>query len=406
MKRRIFGVIIPIFLFVFAVAVEFPSGIDQFAAKGGFSSIPSPVELENEIDPDDYIVGVGDQFLIEKAQEQDVLTIPVLPTGVLSITGFGNIYVSGKTLNEALKMISDEIGPYNRVTLYNLKNIRIPMSGALINPGLHSVNASWRLSDLLRTIEIKKIAKDYAIEIRSAKGNKIVNPYEFYVKGNIEHNPYLHAGESVHIPYVNIEKECVNVNGPVKIRNFYKPEVNDPYYTNKEYENFETGIIPFLPGETLGDLQRRKLMLTKMTDLNQVSVKRGEEFITLNGNDVDKFELKAGDNIEYNQLLGVIVSGHVNLPGSYDFIPEHTISDYIAMAGGVTEKGSGKSAIIIRANEKIRKTENVDLQRGDIVLVKRSADNFIIGDISVLEFVSMLSSIAATLLTAYIAAGS
>ncbi|MDZ7796616.1 MAG: SLBB domain-containing protein [Candidatus Marinimicrobia bacterium] len=96
-----------------------------------------------------------------------------------------------------------------------------------------------------------------------------------------------------------------------------------------------------------------------------------------------------------------MVNGFVNTPGIYNYIQGHTVADYIAMAGGVNSKGSNKAAMIIRDDKKIRKAENTLVERGDIIVVNRSLDHVFFGDISVLQFLSMLASISLTFIAAY-----
>lgn len=154
MNRIIKGIAVLIFLISTLLAVELPFISEQQVPKGAISVIPSPVEMEKELDPETYIVGVGDQFLVENVQEQSIFTLPVLPTGEISIPGVAKINVAGKSLSTAMSDIQKEAGAYSIVTLYNIKNLRVPVTGAVINPGIYSVSASWRLSDLLRMVPL------------------------------------------------------------------------------------------------------------------------------------------------------------------------------------------------------------------------------------------------------------
>lgn len=218
-------------------------------------------------------------------------------------------------------------------------------------------------------------------------------------------NPYLHAGDSIFIPYADIKNECVSVYGPVRINTFVSLTQKDFAPTGYADTVSSVGLIPLIPGETLGDFQRRKVQLTEDVDHQTILVVRGKDNIFISEDDIDTFKLQAGDRIEFATLSSVIVSGHVNEPGSFRFIPGHTVMDYLSMAGGVTEKGSNNSAVIIRGDKKIKKIDDVEIQRGDIILIKRSLDDVLIGETSVLQFISMLASITATLITAYIASG-
>lgn len=346
--------------------------------------IPPPAELETEIDPDEYIVGAGDQFLVEKLQEMSTITVPVSPTGTITIPGSASLRVSGMTLNAASRLITEKVGPYVNVSLYEIKKIRIPVSGAVKNPGIYTVTAANRLSDLIQKVPLRYLGKDFEIHIRSDKDTSIINIYDFYLNGDKSANPYLHAGESVFVPFADPEKECVEVYGPVMVRSF----------------------VPFIRGESLGDFYRRKVMMSDVMNYEKMVIIRDGKQHSVSVAEMDAFDLKAKDKIEFIALSKIMVSGHVNRPGTYDFIPGHTVVDYIAMAGGVSYKGSNKSAIVIRGDEKLRDPMNSEIRRGDIILVRRSAEDILIGEISILSFVSMLATIASTVITAFIAAGS
>ncbi|MFO7841635.1 MAG: SLBB domain-containing protein [Fidelibacterota bacterium] len=351
--------------------------------QGTISMIPPAGELETEIDSNIYIVGVGDQFMIERLQDQSIITIPVSPTGVINIPGKGNVKVSGLTLKEASERIRKRVGSYINVSLYEIKKIRIPITGAVKNPGIYSISAAWRLSDLIKKVPLRYLGKDFEIHIRSKYDTTLINIYDFYLNGEEKSNPYLHAGESVYIPFADPDEECVEVYGPVMVKSF----------------------VPFIKGESLGDFYRRKVVMSDIMNYEKIVVIRNGEQISISMQEMNNFKLQAKDKIEFMNLAKIMVSGHVNRPGTYDFVPGHKVVDYISMAGGTNFKGSSGSAVVIRGSEKIRNPKNLEIKRGDIILVKRSAEDILIGEISILSFVSMLASIASTVITAFIAAG-
>jgi hypothetical protein len=57
--------------------------------------------------------------------------------------------------------------------------------------------------------------------------------------------------------------------------------------------------------------------------------------------------------------------------------------------------------MIIRGNKKIRNAENVMVERGDIIVVKRSLDHIFVGDYSVLQFLATLASMTLSFIAAY-----
>lgn len=381
--KKLSIIILVCMMITFAFSQKDMQGNFENLQLGTLSMIPVPSEMEREIDPDRYIIGVGDQFMVEKLHDMSIMTLPVLPTGVIAIPGTVSIPVSGRTLAEALTLISEQVGPYVHVSLYDVKNIRIPVIGAVRHPGIYSFSAAWRLSDMLGKVPLRYLGKDFEIHIFSDDDTTIVNIYDFYLRGNKESNPYLRAGQSIYIPFADPEKECVEVYGPVMTRSF----------------------VPFINGESLGDFYRRKVMMSDVMNYEKMAIIRDGKQYMLSVDEMDNFQLKAKDKIEFISLAKIVISGHVNRPGTYDFIPGHTIVDYIAMAGGVNHKGSNESAMILRGSEKIRNPRNTEIRRGDIILVKRSVEDIFIGEISILQFVSMLATIASTVITAFIAAG-
>jgi protein involved in polysaccharide export with SLBB domain len=402
LKRFIILLALP---FLFPVTgAEIPSGA-ELQQQANITVLSAPGEMEAEIDPDTYIVGVGDQFLVEKMQDKVMYSLPVLPTGVISIPGVATIKIGGKTLSEALAIISKEAGPYSHVSLYDVKKIRIPVSGAVENPGIYSISAAWRLSDLLKKMPLSSRAKDFAVEIKSKEKNRVVNIYEFYMNGDLDHNPYLHAGESIYIPYADIETECVEIYGPAVYKNSYEYGPEDKTPAGYVDTLTDRGIRPFIPGETLQDFISRKILISDAGDYNSITVTRKGTQIFIPLSELDDFVLEARDKIEFVSMSNVMISGHVNRPGTYSFVPGHSLIDYISMAGGVNQKGSENSALIVREGKKIRHADAIQIQRGDIILVKRSTEDILIGETSVLNFISMIASIAATVITAFIAAG-
>jgi protein involved in polysaccharide export with SLBB domain len=403
--KRLTILLIVILMISAAFAADIQANFDPMQ-QSSFSTLPPPADLEKQIDPDEYIIGVGDQFLVEKIQDKTLYTLPVLPTGIISIPGVAKINIGGKTLTEALEIISEVAGPYSNVSLYDIKNIRIPVSGAINNPGLFTISAAMRLSDLLKQLPLSSTAKDYAIEIKSEDKTDIVNIYEFFIHGDLSHNPYLHAGESVFIPFADIKTECVEVFGPVLFKGSYEFGPEDAISATYVSTISDKGLRPFIPGESLQNFINRKVQISDAVNYDNIMIIRDNEQIYIPLTEMDSFILQARDKIEFITLSEVMVSGHVNKPGTYRFIPGHTVMDYISMAGGVNYKGSENSAIVVRGDKKIKNPKNVEMKRGDIILVKRSAEDILIGETSILYFISLIASIASTVITAFIAAGS
>jgi len=369
-----------------------------------------------EIDPEDYILGSGDQFLIQINHLNSAsYSIKISPIGDMVIPTVGQIHLSGKTYNEAVELIEQKCKQrYSNaeinVDLINVRDVKIPVFGAVQNPEMITMYtetdinrqteqsmataevqqnvkndfvlpASLRLSDLLGLVTLHYLAKDFEIEVRGNDDTSTVNIYEYYMKGDNDNNPYLYTIKSVYIPYADPVKECIFIYSPVNTKK----------------------IVPIIPGETIHEFTQRKIQVTDLSNYDVITLKRGNEIIVDRDNSLAKQNtvLLPGDELEVSSAKRIIVNGHVNRPGIYNYIQGHTVADYIAMAGGVASSGSNKSTILIRGDKKIRHAENEVLERGDVILVKRSVDHILVGNLTVLNFLITVASLTLSFIAAY-----
>ena len=84
--------------------------------------------------------------------------------------------------------------------------------------------------------------------------------------------------------------------------------------------------------------------------------------------------LRAGDTVFVPRAATVFVSGHVRTPGEYPIRTGMTVRQAIALAGGVTDRGSTRRLQIIRQVDGKEVTISVDLttivQSGDTLVVR------------------------------------
>ena len=402
MKQIIKYLLITLLIFTPLLSVDFSVASGRNFTEM-ISVFPAPLTggFIPKVDSEKYIVGAGDQFIVEKIQEQKVYIISVLPTGSLAIPGLKPIEVNGKTLNETMGVITEMAGEYFNISFYAAKKISVSVVGAVHTPGMYQVSASTRLSNLIQNIPLLSLGKDFEIEIIQKDTTIVVNIYNFYLRGDMESNPYIYENETIHIPFADVESECVQVYGKIIINDFNKRSASVKYLDTLATQ----GLVPLIKGETIGEFNRRKIQFGSEIDPKQIVIIRNDEQIILDQDEISTFILQAKDKIEYMSMKNISITGNINNPGLYDFIPIHTIQDYVSMAGGVNEKGSIKSIVVIRGNKKINKINNLEIKRGDIIFVKRSFDHIMIGEISVLGFITTLASITTALLTALLASG-
>ncbi|MCF7832591.1 MAG: polysaccharide biosynthesis/export family protein [Candidatus Marinimicrobia bacterium] len=386
------------------------------------SGVSTPVE----VDPDDYMIGSGDKFLIQiNHLTTTTFSVDVSPIGEMMIPGIGQVHISELKYSEAVKLIKDKCKQrYSTadvdVNLYDVRNVHIPVFGAVQNHEMitlftesdvnnvtepsvktpqtagtiqkrdmtgvtvdnkYALPASLRLSDLMSMLSLHYLAKDFEIEVRGYDDTTVVNIYNYYLKGDLDENPFLYKIRSIYIPYADVAKECIHVYGPINTKT----------------------IVPIIPGEKVYEFIQRKIQLTDITNYDAITLKRDGKIILdqSNSREDQNIELLAGDILEVSGTKRIMVNGFVREPGIYNYIQGHTVADYIAMAGGVDVKGSNKSVMIIRNENKIRNAENKLVERGDIIIVNRSMNNIFLGEISVLGFLSMIASIFLSFIVAY-----
>jgi len=351
------------------------------------STVSTMTPLDIALDPDEYVIGAGDIFIIQIISGlTETFQLQVGLSDALTIPGYGQVDLKGQTLTRSIELIENICQKSNKdilvnVNLSEVKKLKVPVFGAVETPGMVTLPASSRLNEYLKKTKLHHLAKDHELEIRSANDTSIINIYDYYLHGDLKSNPYLKSGESVYIPFADVENECVEVYGPVNTQS----------------------LAPIIRGETLLEFYHRKIRLSDISDYSAITITKQHDknySLTISASDIGDYVLEAGDILEFAVLERIHMNGYVNRPGTYDFIPGHTVYDYIAMAGGVSPQGNDQKVIIIRDNKKIRDFSQTTIRRGDVILVKRSAEDIMIGQISLLQFIASIASIT----TAFIAA--
>ena len=352
------------------------------------STVAETTPLDMPLVPSEYVVGSGDIFILQIiSATTETYQLQVSMSDKLSIPGFGQVDLYGKTLEESIDLIEDLCKGVRRnsvvnVNLSNVKKLKVPIFGAVENPGMITLPASSRLNEYLNKMHLHHLAKDFSIEIRSDNDTMFVNIYNYYLNGDLESNPYLRSGQSVYIPFADAADECVEVYGPVNTKS----------------------LVPLIKGESLLDFYHRKIRFSDISDYTGVTITRSDNksfYRDIPVSELKDYILKAGDILEFAQVEKIQVNGYVNKPGTYDYIPGHTTFDYIAMAGGASKQGNANKVIVIRGDKKIRNMKNNEIQRGDIILVKRSIEDVMIGQISLLSFIASIASITTAFIAAY-----
>jgi len=356
-----------------------------------FTDMKQEFLLENRIDPDKYVLGPGDRICISVITEQvQYFEVVISPTEDLIIPGIGIINVSRLTIGQVQQKIETYIkekvfqNAKVSVGIKNLRSFKVQIIGAVRKPGFYKVTPVDRLDDLLSMAGgVHQLAREFNITIKHKDNSEIkVNFLGFFRTGNLDNNPTLTEGDQVIIPYANIQEEGIVIRGSI---------------TGRGYDIIEKN-------ETLESYLWRQANFNENADLESVLIEREtkgkKEFIRVLPKDFSNVTLKAGDQIDILSERGISVGGFVQRPGQYNFIPGYNSGDYISLAGGNTIQGDAKKAIVLHLDGKREKAKSASIERGDVIFVPQNRKDVWIGQVSIIQLMTSISTLILTFIAA------
>lgn len=333
----------------------------QIIQKNNTTAIATDYVSEIEAPLKNYKLGVGDVIqinLLSKDLNIDLLT-PINPEGKIFIPKVGEFYVNNLT-NEELKEnirknLSKKITNFElSVILSKIRNIKITLTGYANKTGSYTIPQFTRLLDFIKLAEgINENASYRNIEIVSLDNKKkTYDLYDFIYKAKLTENPYLKAGDSIHItPIIN----KIGLTG-----NVLKAGV----YEVKEKENI-------LENLTLSGA------FTNNPSLDKVIVwKKGLYNLEQNTQTIDiknllKTNIESGDIIfvpyskTYSDTYFVHLYGQINKQGSLQYRENLKLSDYIKLGGGVSNTSDLENVRITRVKD--NKSQIITVNINDIL---------------------------------------
>jgi len=344
----------------------------------------SPDVLERVIDPDQYIVGPGDQISVSIwAGIQQSYILNVSPEGIISIPSVGDIQVTGETLTNAKSSIRDKVAAIfspNEISIYlfKLRKFRIPVTGTVTAPGIYEVSSADRVSHVIELagglIEAKEEEKleqrpivqsdvtprkyispdDELIPLSSRRNIRLIRAEGDTVKVDLDlffksfeedKNPFIKEGDAIYIPPMSEELGTLTVSGAVR----------------------SPGEFEFADGDRLKDAIRISGGFSNDANLDEITIARciddddGFEIVDLDLLSCIEdwnFELIPDDRIyiraipDYHNRYDVKVEGEVLHPGYYSITRDSTtVRQAIALAGGFTEYADLNDAELIRMSQ-------------------------------------------------------
>lgn len=177
--------------------------------------------IEKPIDPNIYILGPGDLLGINILSTKNLsLSIRINPVGEILIPSVGVLNVSGISLSDAKKMISDYIvksvlkNALVNVTLLDIRRFKIQVLGAVHNPGFIYVSPMDKVYDaMLLSGGVQKFAHPDVVQI-IRDGNTIEVKLKEYLSGkDISQNVLLKPGDIIFVPFSDYANSIGLISG-------------------------------------------------------------------------------------------------------------------------------------------------------------------------------------------------
>ena len=271
-----------------------------------------------------YVLDFGDTLEIQLiGQKNSIDELSVKRDGSINIPEIGKIFVAGLSLESINLLIKNKInnayiGIEAFVSLVNIRDIQVLITGNAYNPGIYTLNGN---SNLLHALSmaggIDEMGSYRKIDlIRDNNVISSIDLYDIFIHGKSGFGQRLRSGDSILIMPAN---NLVSISGAVK----------------------RPGIFELKPSETFLDLFNYANGFSDSADKSTLRIERldGEvnRFIEVSDvNSLSSIKIASGDSLRVRAYERKVVSiiGAVNTPGSYTISRGETLLSLIEKAEG------------------------------------------------------------------------
>jgi protein involved in polysaccharide export with SLBB domain len=328
--------------------------------------------------PVNYIIGPDDELNINVYGSSVVnWKLDVSPDGNINIPGVGILNVGGKTIENATSMIKSKLAANNyavgrgtsvKVSLGNIRSIKVIMVGQLAKPGTYTLSS---LSTVFNALYAAGGPTENGSlrQIEVIRDNHIIrhlDVYDFLVKGSQKDNISLQDQDIVRVPSYRTR---VELSGEVKIPALFEVLSGESLQDIIGYAGgfTDSAYTARIKVSQINDQQRR------LTDVVEADYKN---YIPLRG---DKYFIQSILNRFENR---VVITGAVFRPGDYELQKGLTLSRLIENAAGLKEDAfmdrgtitrlksdNQKELISFNIKDVISNKVSIPLQREDSVYI-------------------------------------
>ena len=291
--------------------------------------------------PQNYRLGPGDAVFIDVyGASQKTIEETVSPDGTVTIEGFGPVYISGMTVEQANSKLRSTLGArYSsskiKLTVGQTRSIMVNVMGEVENPGTYTLPA---FATVFHALYMAGGTNDIGTmrNIKIYRNNRLVSTvdiYDYILNGKLTGNVRLADNDVISVGTYDC---LVNVTGKVK---------RPMYYEMKKNESVGT-LLKYAGGFT-GDAYKKSVRVVRKTG-KEYSVYNVDEF------DMSSFQIADEDSVSVDSILPRLrnlleIKGAVFRPGMYQVGGNsNSIRTLIECADGLLEEAFTARAVMHR----------------------------------------------------------
>ena len=298
-----------------------------------------------------YILDFGDTLELQLiGQKNSVDNLSIKRDGSINIPEIGKVFVSGLSLDDVNELIKAKIsaayiGVEAFITLVNIRDIQVLITGNAYNPGIYTLNGN---SNILHALSIAGGVNENGSYrkidlIRNNEVIKSIDLYDIFIYGKSDFGERLRSGDSI---LVRPSMKMVTVSGAVKRPGMFELTEDNTFSDLIEYAD---GFADNANLETLRVERpfREDTSFIDILDLDQLS----------------SMDVRSSDriNVRAFERRTVTITGAITTPGVYTISKGETLSSLIRKAEGYKDNAYPFGGVLI--NEKALELNEVAAEK-------------------------------------------
>jgi protein involved in polysaccharide export with SLBB domain len=271
-----------------------------------------------------YILDFGDSLQIQLiGQKNSIEELSINRDGSITIPDLGKVFLAGISLDDANTIIKDKynnayIGVEAYITLTNIRDIQVLITGNAFSPGIYTLNGN---SNILHALSmaggINENGSYRKVDLlRNNVVIKSIDLYEIFIDGKSGFGQRLRTGDTI---LVNPSLNLVTVSGAINRPGIYELEPSESFLNLFEFAN------GFADAANQSSIRIERLEGESSSFINISNI-----------DDLASIQSQPGDRLDIGEYIRkkVKIVGAVNTPGTYVISKGETLSSVIKKANG------------------------------------------------------------------------